>query len=80
MESSPFEPTTITFNLKRSTNFLILSVAFKHSDIQLVRVLDLSTNTCLFQTSCAVESKSSFFPLFLFVKIKNNDYVSLTFF
>jgi len=77
MESSLFEPATITFNFKRSTNFLILSFAFKHSDIELVAVSDLSVNDRLFQKSCAVESAPPFGPIFLLEKIKSNYYVSV---
>jgi hypothetical protein len=54
-ESSMFKPATITLNFQRSTNFLILPDTFKHNDTELLAVLDLSINACLFQTYCAVE-------------------------
>jgi hypothetical protein len=42
MESTPSKPATISFNFKRSTDFSILSVGIKHSDTELVGVLDMS--------------------------------------
>jgi len=69
IESTPLKPAIIISNFKRSTNCLILSVAFKHSDTELVGVLDLSVNSCLFQTLCAVEKAASLFP---FVYSKKN--------
>ena len=78
IESTHLKPAIITSNFKRSTNCLILSVTFKHSDIELVGVLDLSVNSSLFQTPCALESASSLFAsVYLKRKIKSNYYVSV---